>query len=112
MIFKPRGYYTISRGECVYYASRDHVLLNPEMTDGSGLAFLIPTCRWEQRAVFNIERADPTPEEEAQAIFAYYHAVGKPRGDLFVVPAYRFPNCIEDTCENRAALRAIGATWV
>ncbi|MBQ9043462.1 MAG: hypothetical protein IJ111_11705 [Eggerthellaceae bacterium] len=106
------GHYTIDRSGCIYYASIDDVLLNPEVIDGSGMAFVVPCHPGEAWGVFHIMRADPTAKEEAAAIVAYLHAVGEPREGVMIIPAYLFPGAFDDSHENRAALRSIGACWV
>ena len=109
---KHNGYRTIDRNGCIFHASLDCELLNPEVIDGSGMVFVVPCHPKETWGVFFITRADPTPKEEAAALFAYLYAVGEPRQGAMVIPAYLFPGAFDDSPENRAALRSIGACWV
>ncbi len=105
-------YYKLDRNGCVYYASGDDELLNPEMMEGTGLVCVKPNDPREVTGAYKTMEPWPTAVEEAQALYAYGCAVGMPRKGAVVVPASFFPTCIEQTEQNLAALRDAGAFWV
>ena len=72
--------------------------------------FLVkPVDENEPVGVYFIDGVNPTKQEEAEAMFSYLYAVGKPRRGMWVLPAYCFPNCIDNSPENLQALREKGA---
>lgn len=105
-------YYRLDRNGCVYYAGGHDELLNPEMIDGTGLVLVKPNDPREVTGVYKTMGPWPTAAEEVQALYAYCCAVGKPRKGAVVVPASFFSGCIEQSDENIAALRDVGAFWV
>ena len=105
-------YRTIDRNGCVYYVRGDYELLNPEVLEGTGLAFVKPDDPREVVGVFKTSGPWPTDVEAAQAQYAYLCAVGRPRKGAVVVPASFFRDCIEQTPENIETLREAGAFWV
>ena len=108
--FPKKSFHTFNRQGCIFHINSSSVLLNPEDMDaGEGIALVKPVDENEPVGVYFIDGVNPTKQEEAEAMFSYLYAVGKPRRGMWVLPAYCFPNCIDNSPENLQALREKGA---
>lgn len=61
------AYCRLYRNGCVYYAAGDYELLNPEVSEGTGLDFVKPNDCIEATGVYKTLEPLPTATEEAQS---------------------------------------------
>lgn len=98
----------IKRGEIVYYVNSSYRILNPFTPTGEGVSFVL-SKECDPVGAFFTERITASEEEAEEAVRAYIFAVGVPRDELTVLPAFMFRRAYERTPRNIKALEDAGA---